>query len=78
MLIAFMTEATVETWSAIHIERTLQGRAAEGALGPAMLGVTMALGRFFGQSVSQTFSETKVIIFATLVTAFVAILAALA
>ena len=78
VLLAFMTEATVETWSAIHIERTLQGRAAEGALGPAMLGVTMALGRFFGQSVSQTFSETKVITFATLVTAFGAILAALA
>ena len=78
VLLAFMTEATVETWSAIHIERTLQGRAAEGALGPAMLGVTMALGRFFGQSVSQIFSETRVIIFATLVTAFGAILAALA
>jgi MFS family permease len=78
VLLAFMIEATVETWSAIHIERTLQGRAAEGALGPAMLGITMALGRFFGQSVSQTFSETRVIIFATLVTAFGAILAALA
>ena len=71
-----MTEATVETWSAIHIERTLMGRAAEGALGPAMLGITMALGRFFGQSVSETFSETKVIICATCVTATGAVIAA--
>ena len=47
-----MTEATVETWSALHIERSLQGRAAEGAMGPAMLGLTMAIGRFSGQAVS--------------------------
>ena len=26
VLVAFMTEATVETWSALHIERSLQGR----------------------------------------------------
>ena len=69
VLVAFMTEATVETWSALHIERSLQGRAAEGAMGPAMLGLTMAIGRFSGQAVSQIFSETKVIILATLVAA---------
>ena len=78
VLVAFMTEATVETWSAIHIERTLMGRAAEGALGPAMLGITMALGRFFGQSISETFSETKVIICASCVAASGAVIAALA
>ena len=78
VLVAFMTEATVETWSALHIERSLQGRAAEGAMGPAMLGLTMALGRFSGQAVSQIFSETKVIILATLVAAAGGILAALA
>ena len=78
VLVAFMTEATVETWSALHIERSLQGRAAEGAMGPAMLGLTMALGRFSGQAVSQIFSETKVIIAATLVAMAGAVLAALA
>jgi len=78
VLVAFMTEATVETWSALHIERSLQGRAAEGAMGPAMLGLTMALGRFSGQAVSQIFSETKVIILATVVAASGGILAALA
>jgi MFS family permease len=77
-LVAFMTEATVETWSALHIERSLQGRAAEGAMGPAMLGLTMAIGRFSGQAVSQIFSETKVIILATCVAAAGGTLAALA
>ena len=76
--VAFMTEATVETWSALHIERSLQGRAAEGAMGPAMLGLTMAIGRFSGQAVSQIFSETKVIILATCVAAAGGTLAALA
>ena len=76
--VAFMTEATVETWSALHIERSLQGRAAEGAMGPAMLGLTMAIGRFSGQAVSQIFSETKVIILATFVAAAGGTLAALA
>ena len=78
VLVAFMTEATVETWSALHIERTLGGRAAEGAMGPAMLGITMAVGRFSGQAVSQMFSDTKVIIVATLVAATGAVFAALA
>ena len=78
VLVAFMTEATVETWSALHIERSLQGRVAEGAMGPAMLGLTMAIGRFSGQAVSQIFSETKVIILATCVAAAGGTLAALA
>ena len=78
VLVAFMTEATVETWSALHIERSLQGREAEGAMGPAMLGLTMAIGRFSGQAVSQIFSETKVIILATCVAAAGGTLAALA
>jgi MFS family permease len=78
VLVAFMTEATVETWSALHIERSLQGRAAEGVMGPAMLGLTMAIGRFSGQAVSQIFSETKVIILATCVAAAGGTLAALA
>ncbi|SFI92812.1 MFS transporter [Jannaschia pohangensis] len=65
VLIAFMAEATVEAWSALHIERTLSGGAAEGAFGPAMLGMTMALGRFSGQAVAARLSELGVIRLAT-------------
>lgn len=76
VLVAFMTEAMTETWSALHIERTLQGGAAEGALGPAMLGLTMAVGRFSGQAVSARFSEYSVVYFSTALTAIGALVAA--
>ncbi len=62
VLIAFMTEATVETWSALHIERTLSGSAAQGAAGPAVLGLTMAFGRFSGQSVAARFDDAAVML----------------
>ena len=65
VLIAFMAESTVETWSALHIERTLGGGAAEGAFGPAMLGLTMAVGRFSGQGLAARMSEVAVIRWAT-------------
>ena len=65
VLIAFMTEATVESWSALHLERTLGGSAGEGALGPAMLGLTMAVGRFSGQGLTARFDELSVIRTAT-------------
>ncbi len=60
-LIAFMSEATVETWSALHIERTLKGGAAQGAFAPATLGSTMAIGRFSGQAIASRVSEITVI-----------------
>ena len=78
VLMAFMSEATVEAWSAIHVERTLGGGAAEGALGPAMLGITMAVGRFSGQALSDKFQETQVIVIASVVSASGAIIAAFA
>ncbi|MGB3555787.1 MAG: MFS transporter [Jannaschia sp.] len=65
VLIGFMAEATVESWSALHVERTLGGGAAEGAFGPAMLGLTMAIGRFSGQAVAARLSELMVIRIAT-------------
>ena len=59
--VAFMSEATAEACSALHIERTLGGGAAEGALGPAMLGLTMAIGRFSGQVVAERLREVTVV-----------------
>lgn len=78
VLIAFMTEATVESWSAIHVERTLGGRAAEGALGPATLGITMAIGRFSGQVITEKFDELTVVIWGGLLCFVGVIIAALA
>lgn len=78
VLSAFMSEATVEAWSALHIERTLNGGAAEGALGPAMLGLTMAFGRFSGQALADSFKETQVVMIASAISATGAVIAAVA
>jgi len=78
VLVAFMSEATVEAWSALHIERTLGGGAAEGALGPATLGLTMAFGRFSGQLLSERLREVTVVIWASLLSASGAVIAAFA
>lgn len=75
VLLAFMGEAAVETWSALHVERTLGGGAAEGALGPAMLGFTMALGRFSGQAVAERFRDVPVILWAAGLSVFGGLLA---
>ncbi|MDN5786166.1 MFS transporter, partial [Pseudorhodobacter sp.] len=45
VLVAFMTENAAESWSALHIEKTLGGSPAQGALGPATLALTMAAAR---------------------------------
>lgn len=49
VLIAFMTENAAENWSALHIEKTLNGSPEEGALGPAALALTMGFARLGGQ-----------------------------
>lgn len=49
VLIAFMTENAAENWSALHIEKTLRGSPEQGALGPAMLALTMGFARLGGQ-----------------------------
>ncbi len=78
VLIAFFVEATVEAWSALHVERTLGGRAAEGALGPAILGLTMAIGRFSGQALTERFSEYAIIGIGTAMASAGAVIAAAA
>lgn len=78
VLTAFFVEATVEAWSALHIERTLGGRAAEGALGPAVLGFTMAIGRFSGQALTERFSEHAIIVIGTAMASVGALIAAAA
>jgi MFS family permease len=68
-LIGFFAENATEGWSALHIERTLGGGAAEGALGPAMLGLTMGVGRLAGHLVTMRGTETTVLRWAALLAA---------
>ncbi len=60
VMVAFFAENSTEIWAALHIEQTLGGRAAQGALGPTMLGLTMAVGRFSGQGLANRFGARPV------------------
>jgi MFS family permease len=61
VLVAFFVENSTEVWAALHIERTLGGGAAEGAFGPAMLGLTMGIGRLLGHLVTSRGKEQRVL-----------------
>ncbi len=78
ILAGFLAENATEGWAALHIERTLGGGAAEGALGPAMLGFTMAFGRFAGQLLTTRFAEAQVVLCAAVLTVTGALIAAAA
>ena len=78
VMIAFLTEAATEGWSALHLERTLGGSPAEGALGPAILGLTMGIGRLSGHWLSQQVRDTRLMLIAGLVSAVGVAVAAMA
>ena len=78
ILIAFMSEQATEGWSALHLERNLGAGAAQGALGPALLGITMAIGRLAGQVVANCVSEPRVIRWAAVTAGIGACIAATA
>ncbi|MEQ8366984.1 MAG: MFS transporter [Roseicyclus sp.] len=69
VLIGFFAENATEGWSALHIERTLEGGAAQGALGPAMLGLTMGIGRLAGHMVTVRGGEMRVLFWSALIAA---------
>jgi MFS family permease len=69
VLVAFLTESSAEGWSALHLERTLGGGAAEGALGPAILGLTMGIGRLAGHFLSRRLPDIKLMTAAALMAA---------
>jgi predicted MFS family arabinose efflux permease len=58
---AFVSENATESWSALYIERTLGGPAGEGSFGPAMLGLTMGIGRLSGQFLAARLGEARLV-----------------
>jgi len=66
VLAAFMSEQATEGWSALHLERGFDAGAAQAALGPTILGITMAVGRLSGQAIVYRASEASVIRYAAL------------
>ena len=78
VLVAFLAEASSEGWSALHLERTLGGTPGEGAMGPALLGLTMGIGRLSGHGLARFMRDTTLMLVATLVSTVGLLIAGLA
>lgn len=61
VMIAFLSENAAESWSALHIERTLGGSPTEGSLGPALIAITMGLARLAGQGLVAHISPARLL-----------------
>ncbi|RUS63454.1 MFS transporter [Pseudorhodobacter sp. E13] len=78
VLIAFLSENAAESWSALHVEQTLGGSPAQGALGPAAMALTMAVARLAGQGVIARISPQRLMTAGAVVAGLGAMIAALA
>ncbi len=78
VLIAFLTENAAENWSALHIEKTLGGSPAEGALGPAALALTMGFARLAGQGFANRVDPVRLLCGGAVLAALGALVAAFA
>lgn len=78
VLIAFLTENAAENWSALHIEQTLGGSPADGALGPAALALTMGFARIAGQGLVTRISPRRLLTGGAMVAACGALVASAA
>ncbi|MCA0271037.1 MAG: MFS transporter [Proteobacteria bacterium] len=67
LFISFVSENTTETWSALHIERTLGGADGHGGFGPVALGLTMGFGRLAGQIAARTLGEAGLVLWSAVV-----------
>lgn len=67
LLAAFVSENATETWSALHIERTLGGPAGNGGFGPVAFGLTMGLGRLGGQAAAARLGEAGLVLWSAVV-----------
>ncbi|WP_299627845.1 MFS transporter [uncultured Tateyamaria sp.] len=70
VLAAFLGEAASEGWSALHIERTLSGGPAEGAMGPALLAIGMAIGRLGAHVFGAGWPPLRVMVIASCIGGF--------
>lgn len=59
--LAYMVENAWQSWSALHLERTMSAAPMTGALGPAVFGAAAAAGRFVGHRVSPTFTQQNLV-----------------
>lgn len=77
-LTAFLTESAAEGWSALHLERAFAADPAQSALGPALFGLMMGLGRLSGHWLARLMPDIQLIGVAMGVSALGFVLAGLA
>jgi MFS family permease len=58
---SFLVEDAVQSWSALHLERTLEARPWVGGLGPGLFAAAMAVGRFGVQLLARPGSDPLVV-----------------
>jgi MFS family permease len=75
VLIAFLTENAAENWSALHIEKTLGGSPAHGAMGPAVMALTMGMARLVGQGMAARVDPVRLLTMGAAVSATGALIA---
>lgn len=78
VMVAFLTENAAESWSALHIEKTLGGSPAQGAAGPAALALTMGVARLAGQGLITRVAPLRLLQGGAAIAAVGTLLAALA
>lgn len=78
VLVAFLTENAAENWSALHIEQTLGGSPAHGAMGPAAMALTMGVARIIGQGIIHRTNPATLLVGGACVSALGALCAAAA
>lgn len=59
--LAYMVENAWQSWSALHLERTMAATPIVGALGPVVFGTSAALGRFVGHWSSEAVGQQKLV-----------------
>jgi len=56
-LVAFLGENAGEAWSALYIERDLGAAVGQGSYAPALMAVTMGVGRLVGQALATRLAD---------------------
>jgi MFS family permease len=76
--VAYWVEGAWQSWSAVHLERTLDAAAGGSALGPAVFAASATAGRLAGQRLASALSPRAVVVAGACVAAGGSALAAVA
>jgi MFS family permease len=75
---AYLVENAWQSWSAVHLESTLDASPAVAALGPAVFGASAAAGRLGGHALTERIPERRLLAAGASIGAVGTLLAALA